>query len=90
MNEVNNSDWVSVKRSPDSSINPIARKVTSEKPMAKISDSGSLIKIFDFLITFSLGALFFGLPLFFSGATFQGLSFDKQMYFYFWIILFIF
>jgi tetratricopeptide (TPR) repeat protein len=58
-----------------------------EKPPINISDSGKLTKFFDFLITFSLGALFFGFPLFFSGITFQGLAFDKQMYFYFWIIL---
>jgi tetratricopeptide (TPR) repeat protein len=37
--------------------------------------------------TFSLVALFFGLPLFFTGTTLQGLAFDKQVYFYLWILL---
>lgn len=86
---MNNGDWVSLKRpsNPNININPAARNMAPEKPAARVSDSGKLIKLFDFLITFSLGALFFGLPLFFSGITFQGLAFDKQMYFYFWVIL---
>jgi len=44
-------------------------------------------RIFDALITVSLVALFFGLPLFFTGVTFQGISFDKQIYFYFWLLI---
>lgn len=87
MENISNSDWASVKRSPSSNINLTAKNVVSEKLTDKVSDSGKLTKLFDFLMTFSLGALFFGLPLFFSGVTFQGLAFDKQMYFYFWIIL---
>lgn len=43
--------------------------------------------IFDWLITISIAALFFGLPLFFTGLTFQGVIFEKQIYFYFWILL---
>jgi len=87
MNSMNNGDWATVKRAPSSNFNLSAKNVDSEKTPVMVSDSGKLIKIFDFLITFSLGALFFGLPLFFSGVTFQGLAFDKQLYFYFWIIL---
>lgn len=43
--------------------------------------------VFDWLITISIAALFFGVPLFFTGRTFQGIVFEKQMYFYFWLLL---
>ncbi|PIP26749.1 MAG: hypothetical protein COS71_03755 [Candidatus Moranbacteria bacterium CG06_land_8_20_14_3_00_40_12] len=84
---MDNNNWTPVKKFSSPDINLAAKNTPPEKPEFKSSDSGKLIKLFDFLITFSLGALFFGLPLFFSGMTFQGLAFDKQMYFYFWIIL---
>lgn len=41
----------------------------------------------DVVISISLVALFFGLPLFFTGLTFQGISFEKQIYFYFWLLV---
>lgn len=44
-------------------------------------------KIFDIMISVSLAAIFFGVPLFFTGFTSQGISFEKQMYFYFWILI---
>lgn len=43
--------------------------------------------IFDSVITACLIALFFGLPLFFTGFTFQGIAFEKQMYFYAWLLV---
>ena len=84
---MNNGNWVTPERTSGPDFNLSAKNTESERPSVKASDSRKLTKIFDFLITFSLGALFFGFPLFFSGITFQGLAFDKQMYFYFWIIL---
>jgi len=45
------------------------------------------VRILDFIISLSLGALFFGLPLFFLNTTFQGIIFEKQMYFYFWVLV---
>lgn len=47
----------------------------------------AVTKILSFIVTLSLVALFFGLPIFFTGATFQGLAFEKQIYFYFWILV---
>jgi len=44
-------------------------------------------KLCDWIVNVSFVMLFFGLPLFFTGLNFQGLSFEKQMYFYFWILL---
>src|SRR5687768_10409410 len=41
--------------------------------------------IFDGIISVALVALFFGLPIFFTGVTFQGIAFEKQIYFYFWL-----
>ncbi|MDH4330889.1 MAG: hypothetical protein OEV93_05055 [Candidatus Moranbacteria bacterium] len=43
--------------------------------------------IFDKLISLSLFMTFFGLPIFFTGLTFQGVVFEKQIYFYFWVLL---
>ncbi|NTV40966.1 MAG: hypothetical protein HGA61_01705 [Candidatus Moranbacteria bacterium] len=45
------------------------------------------IKFFEFIISFVFFALFFGLPLFFLNETFQGVVFEKQMYFYFWVLV---
>ncbi len=45
------------------------------------------MKIFDAIITVSITALFFGVPLFFTSLTMQGIAFDKQIYFYFWILV---
>lgn len=46
-----------------------------------------IVRICDFLVSFSLFMIFLGLPVFFVGATFQGLAFEKQIYFYFWLLL---
>jgi tetratricopeptide (TPR) repeat protein len=42
---------------------------------------------FDMIVSVSLVALFFGLPIFFTGVTFQGIAFEKQIYFYFWLLI---
>lgn len=42
---------------------------------------------FEGIISVALVALFFGLPLFFTGMTFQGIAFEKQIYFYFWLLI---
>ena len=39
--------------------------------------------IFDKIILVSFFMLFFGLPIFFTGLSFQGVVFEKQIYFYF-------
>lgn len=44
-------------------------------------------KFFDAAISVSLVALFFGFPIFFTGMTFQGIAFEKQLYFYFWLLV---
>lgn len=49
--------------------------------------SSKSARLFEMVITVSLVALFFGLPLFFTGLTFQGIAFEKQMYFYFWLLI---
>jgi len=60
--------------------------LSGEKPENQNTDSRTAHAL-DFVVTFSLGAIFFGLPLFFTGLAFQGLAFEKQMYFYVWILL---
>jgi len=44
-------------------------------------------RIFDKIIGVSILMLFFGLPLYFTNLTLQGLVFEKQMYFYFWVLV---
>jgi tetratricopeptide (TPR) repeat protein len=44
-------------------------------------------KVFDIIMSVSFVALFFGLPLFFLNVTFQGIVFEKQLYFYFWVLV---
>lgn len=53
-------------------------------PSGKASKTARLL---DSVISVVLVALFFGLPLFFTGLTFQGIAFEKQIYFYFWLLL---
>jgi cytochrome c-type biogenesis protein CcmH/NrfG len=50
-------------------------------------DKKFIVKVLDKIIGFSIFAVFFGLPLFFTGLTFQGIVFEKQLYFYFWLLL---
>ena len=45
------------------------------------------VKILDRLIGLSIFMLFFGSPLFFTGTAQQGIIFEKQIYFYFWLLL---
>ncbi|MEK7574856.1 MAG: hypothetical protein AAB511_01365, partial [Patescibacteria group bacterium] len=49
--------------------------------------SSLIVRILDRITTLSIFMLFLGLPLFFTGLTFQGLAFEKQIYFYFWLLL---
>lgn len=44
-------------------------------------------KFLEGVVTVSLFALFFGSPLFFLNITFQGILFEKQLYFYFWLLI---
>lgn len=50
-------------------------------------DKKTVIKMLDKLISFSIFAIFFGVPLFFTGLTLQGIVFEKQLFFYFWLLL---
>ena len=44
-------------------------------------------KMLDIIIYTSFVAIFFGIPIFFTGFASQGIGFEKQMYFYFWILI---
>lgn len=41
----------------------------------------------DAVVTISLAAIFFGVPLFFTARTFQGIVFEKYMYFFFFLLI---
>lgn len=58
-----------------------------EKNSSQEKSPKKIIKFLDLIITISLSAIFFGVPLFFTNLTLQGTSFEKQMYFYFWILI---
>ena len=62
-------------------------KKENESDLEENKNKGKIVKILDLVINVSIFAIFFGLPLFFTGTSFQGLSFEKQIYFYFWILL---
>lgn len=71
----------------------------SEKPTAAASSTRSVAvdspiaskartsKAFDLIITGVLMLLFFGVPVFFTGLTFQGIAFEKQIFFYFCLLV---
>ncbi|MCX6765652.1 MAG: hypothetical protein NT136_01680 [Candidatus Moranbacteria bacterium] len=61
---------------------PLTGKEEEIKPKPK-----KIAKIFDVAITVSLAAIFLGLPIFFTGLTFQGLAFEKQIYFFCWLLV---
>lgn len=55
-----------------------AAAAADRSPAAKAKTA----KAFDAIITGVLVALFFGMPVFFTGLTFQGIAFEKQIFFY--------
>lgn len=63
--------------------NTINKEVSKESFIEKAKKT----RIFDGVVFISIWALFFGTPLFFLNVTFQGLLFEKQMYFYFWLLI---
>lgn len=50
-------------------------------------DKKMITKILDKIVGFSIFMIFFGIPIFFTGLTLQGIMFEKQLYFYFWLLL---
>lgn len=52
-----------------------------------VRDKKFISRVFDGIIGFSILAIFFGVPLFFTGLTLQGIVFEKQLYFYFFLLL---
>jgi len=70
--------------SPLNGVENISSKRLSDSDSGKTSKTAVL---FETVISVSLVALFFGLPLFFTGMTFQGIAFEKQMYFYMWLLV---
>lgn len=79
----------------NSSVAPGVRIATGGETVSRSAGVGrsaeerkiSSARLFETVITFALVALFFGLPLFFTGLTFQGIAFEKQIYFYFWLLI---
>ncbi|HEX7586667.1 MAG TPA: hypothetical protein VF390_03490 [Patescibacteria group bacterium] len=62
---------------------------TKNDPFDRAQDKKSSLvtRMLDKIMSLSIFMLFFGLPLFFTGLTFQGIAFEKQIYFYFWLLL---
>ena len=73
---------------PASSATPIATVHPDDQPESAGSGrSPKTARLFETIITVALVALFSGLPLFFTGLTFQGIAFEKQLYFYLWLLV---
>ncbi len=51
------------------------------------AQSEKTISLLDKVVATCIFMVFFGLPLFFLSVTYQGISFEKQYYFYFWIFI---
>lgn len=66
--------------------NPV-QMMAGKKEEGDVKSDSKIVRVLDSLITLSLVALFFGLPLFFTGVTLQGIAFDKAIYFYVWILV---
>ncbi len=62
-------------------------KNSVEQKSEKSKDSKLILRILDKIIGASLFMLVFGLPLFFTGVASQGIFFEKQIYFYFWLLI---
>lgn len=78
----------------DSSDVPVKKEKTVSKLVEPKKESVEDVKkpnffarIFNGIMRVSIVMIFFGLPLFFTGLSLQGVSFEKQMYFYFWTLL---
>lgn len=61
--------------------------VKNEEVHSSENKGRSNIKILDFLISLSIFFVFLGTPTFFLGTTMQGLAFEKQLYFYVWLLV---
>jgi tetratricopeptide (TPR) repeat protein len=66
---------------------PGAETMKTASETSSDKSQNNIVKVLDAIIKFSIFAIFFGLPLFFTNLTFQGIAFEKQTYFYFWILL---
>jgi cytochrome c-type biogenesis protein CcmH/NrfG len=63
---------------------PFSQTRTAEQ---KESKPKNISGVLDGIITACIALLFFGVPIFFTGLTFQGLAFEKQIFFYFVMLI---
>ncbi|MCX6761484.1 MAG: hypothetical protein NTY33_01365 [Candidatus Moranbacteria bacterium] len=63
------------------------RKTSFLSKPESVKDSKFILRMLDKIIGASLFMLVFGIPLFFTGLASQGIVFEKQIYFYFWLLL---
>ena len=68
---------------PNSSKSPQNHTPAPERSETSSVRNGAL----EAIISASIFMLFFGTPLFFLNVTFQGMLFEKQIYFYFWLLI---
>lgn len=64
-----------------------AASAAGESVPARDGNSGFAARFLQGIATLSIAMLFFGIPIFFTGLSLQGIAFDKQLYFYFWLLL---
>lgn len=80
---------VSIRRGNSFSLENQAQK-SAPAPAGEASGGGKtkiVARIFDAVITASLFLIFLGVPVFFTGLSYQGIVFEKQIYFYFFLLL---
>ncbi|PIU08134.1 MAG: hypothetical protein COZ85_01285 [Candidatus Moranbacteria bacterium CG_4_8_14_3_um_filter_34_16] len=81
------SDWRGM--SSQTAVKSFARPEANnrEGENEKFKNNKLMTKMLDRLIGFSMFMIFFGIPLYFTGFSFQGVGFEKQIYFYAWLLL---
>lgn len=74
--------------SEEKPVNIASRPEVAPRPSADgLQSKVRTSKVFDFVISTVLALLFFGVPVFFTGLTFQGIAFEKQIFFYFCLLI---
>jgi len=63
------------------------RREDVKPDMEKKSNSRFILGLFDKVIGLSVFMIAIGIPLYFTSMSFQGIVFEKQLYFYFWLLL---
>lgn len=81
---------VPVRKIAKAGVEKIAEEKIIKKDESEAEEKkpqGFFVNLFGWIVLVSIFMVFLGIPVFFTGFSFQGIAFEKQMYFYFWTLL---